>query len=307
MAQLENINTQIKLAFYEKDGNEFEKFVVSTYKIQYPDFLAIKPQGQKGDGANDGYASGELVVQVYAPEQVDAKQTIEKINHDFQRAKTSGWHFKEWHFVINDKFKTVPRDIHHAIDNLKKNNSTYNIKIIDSQSLQNMILNQLEKNRLRVYILLNVDKDISEFGDFEAVEKVIEAISKEKAIRSMETVKFKNFSKESFLPNGIKKLEINIDENKNSDLFKFFGSHIEKSQEVMEEYIPQIGLDLFTHIGNYIQEIYNKYEKNMKSDVALFKTYDTIYVKLEDDANLQTALWVVIAYFFDICDIGKIK
>ena len=29
--------------------------------------------------------------------------------------------------------------------------------------------------------------------------------------------------------------------------------------------------------------------------------------KLEDDGNIQTALWVVIAYFFDICDIGRIE
>jgi len=304
---INDLTSQLKLAFYEKDGNEFEKFVVSSYKIKYPNFLAIKPQGKRGDGANDGYSSGELLVQVYAPEQVDSKKAIEKINHDFERAKTSGWNFKEWHFVINDKFKTIPRDIHHAIDDLKTNNPLYDINIIDSESLQNMIIGQLQNNRLRVYIILNVDKDISEFGDFEAVEKVIEAISKEKAIRSMEAVKFKNFSKESFLPDGIKKLEINIEENRNSDLFKFFGSHIEKSQEVMEEYIPQIGLDLFSDIGTYIQQEYQKFEKNMKPEVALLKTYDIIYRKLEDDANLQTALWVVIAYFFDICDIGEIE
>ena len=302
-----DLMNQLKLTFYEKDGNEFEKFVVSSYKIQYPDFLAIKPQGQRGDGANDGYAGGKLLVQVYAPEQVDAKKAIEKITHDFQRAKMSEWDFKEWHFVINDKFKTIPRDIHHAIDDLKENNLTHDIKLIDSESLQNMIINQLQNNRLRVYILLNADRDISEFGDFEAVEKVIESISKEKAIRSMEAVKFKNFSKESFLPDGIKKLEINIEENNNPDLFKFFGSHIEKSQEVMEEYIPQIGLDLFSNIGKYIQQEYQKYEKNMKPEKALLKTYDIIYIKLENDANLQTALWVIIAYFFDICDIGKTK
>ncbi len=40
---------------------------------------------------------------------------------------------------------------------------------------------------------------------------------------------------------------------------------------------------------------------------ALEKTYEVIYNKLEDDGNIQTALWVVIAYFFDICDIGKIE
>ena len=295
---------KLKLTFYEKNGNEFEDFVVSTYKLEFPDLLAVKPQGQKGDGANDGYISGKLIVQVYAPEKVEADKTIAKMTHDFERAKNYGWNFNEWHFVVNDKFNKLHNDIHKAVDKLKKDNPAFTIKIIDAQTLNDKVISHLSKNRLRVYIILNVDKDISEFGDFEKVEKVVDALSKEKEIRKVQTVDFKNFSVEEFLPDGIKKLEINIE---NNDLFKFFGMHIEKSQEVMEEYIPQIGLDLFTEIGKYIQDVYKKFEKKMKPEYALLKTYETIYNKLDDDANLQTALWVIMAYFFDICDIGKIK
>jgi len=307
MGNLSAIETQIKLFFYEKKGNEFENFIVSIYKILFPDLLAVKPQGQKGDGANDGYSSGNIVIQVYAPEKIEADKTIEKMNHDFERAKNSGWIFNEWHYIVNDKFNTVPRDVHHAIDDLKKKNSTYNIKFIDSDSIKNKIIELLPKNRIRIQILLNSNKDISEFGDFESVEKVISAISDEKAIKSMPTNAFKNFSKESFLPDGMKKLSINISEENDIDMFKFFGSHIEKSQEVMEEFIPQIGLDLFKNIGEFIQQEYRKFEKNMIPIRALEKTYEVIYNKLEDDGNIQTALWVVIAYFFDICDIGKIE
>lgn len=307
MASLETLSSMIKLAFYEKDGNDFEKFVVGAYKISHPELMAVKPQGSKGDGANDGYSSGELLLQVYAPEKLDATAAIQKLNHDFERAKTYGWNFKEWHFVVNDKFKNIPTDIHLAIDQLQTANQNYKIKIIDSQTFQNKILALLDQNRLMIYILLNADKDISEFGDFEKVEKVIEAISNESGIRSSKSTEFINFSKETFLPDSIKKLEININEKDNEALFKFFGSHIEKAQEVMEEFIPQIGFDLFTSIGKYIQQDYQKYEKTLKPDRALIKTYEGIYIKLENDKNLETALWVVIAYFFDICDIGKIQ
>lgn len=295
---------KLKLTFYEKKGSEFEDFVVSIYKLEFPDLSAVKPQGQKGDGANDGYLSGKLVVQVYAPEKVDADKTIAKMIHDFQRAKNYGWNFNEWHFIVNDKFHNLHNDIHIAVDKLKKDNPTFTIKIIDAETLKDKVISHLNKNRLRVFIILNADKDISEFGDFEKVEKVVDALSKEKEIRKVQAVDFKNFSVEEFLPDGIKKLEINIEDN---DLFKFFGMHIEKSQEVMEEYIPQIGLDLFTEIGKYIQDVYKKFEEKMKPEFALLKTYENVYNKLDDDANLQTALWVIMAYFFDICDIGKIK
>lgn len=304
---LKKIEKDLKFLFYEKKGNEFENFVVSIYKILFPNLLAVKPQGQKGDGSNDGYASGNLVIQVYAPEKIEATKTIKKMNHDFERAKSSGWIFNEWYYVVNDKFSQIPRDVHHALDNLKKMNPTYNIKLIDSDTLKNQIIELLPNNRIRIQILIDADKDISEFGNFESVERVIDAISNEKVIKSMPINAFKNFSKENFLPDGIKKLSINISEEDNIDMFKFFGSHIEKSQEVMEEFIPQIGLDLFSDVGKFIQQEYQKFEKNMIPIRALEKTYEVIYNKLEDDGNIQTALWVVIAYFFDICDIGKIK
>ncbi len=224
--------------------------------------------------------------------------------HDFQRARDFGWDFNEWHFVVNDKFQDLHVDIIQAIDKLKEDSPNYDIKIIDSTTLKDKILSQLDKNRLRVHIILNADKDISEFGDFEKVEKVIDALSRENSIRNVETIGFKNFSEEEFLPDGIEKLKINIEDEY---LFKFFGMHIEKAREIMEEYKYQIGLDLFSEIGKYIQNEYKKFEKTKKSEIALTKTYEIIYEKLDNDANLQTALWVVIAYFFDICDIGKIK
>jgi len=297
-----SIIDKLDLAFYKKNGNEFEDFVVGAYKLKYPDLLAVKPQGQKGDCANDGYFSGSLLLQVFAPEKVEAQKAIEKINHDFNRAKDCGWNFSEWHFVVNDKFNKIHTDIHKAIDELKQNNKSFTIKLIDSETLKSDIIGQLKENKLRVYILLNADKDISQFGDFEAVEKVIDAISKEQDIRSFSDKNFRNFSKEKFKPDGIKKLEINI---KDEDFANMFGAYIEKSKEVIEEYKSQIGLDLFTDIGSYITDNFNTYDKSYISEEALLKTFEKIYIKLEDDRNLETALWVVIAYFFDICDIGK--
>lgn len=304
MASIIEINDKIDLAFFKKSGNEFEDFIVRFYKIIYPEILAVKPQGSKGDGANDGYLSSELLLQVYAPEKIDAKSAIEKIEHDFNRAKSENWNFKEWHFVVNDKFNTIHKDIHQKIDALKKSNPTIIIKLRDSETLKNMIIDLLRNNRLKVSILLNIDKDISEFNSFEQVEQVVESISKEKAIRGFSDKNFKNFSKESFLPDGVKKLEINI---KDEDTFKQFGAYLEKSKEVIEEYKEQIGLDLFEDVGEYITKEYKKYSTSFKAEESLSKTFNVLYAKLEDDRNLETALWVVIAYYFDICDIGEIQ
>ena len=304
MASIIDISDKIDLAFFKKSGNEFEDFIVRFYKIDYPELLAVKPQGSKGDGANDGYLSDELLLQVYAPEKLDAKSAIDKIEHDFNRAKSENWNFQEWHFVVNDKFSNIHKDIHQKMDELKKLNPTIIINLRDSETLKNMIVDLLKDNRLKISILLNIDKDISEFNSFEQVEQVIESISKEKAIRGFSDKNFKNFSKEIFLPDGIKKLEINI---KDEDTFKQFGAYLEKSKEVIEEYKEQIGLNLFEDVGVYIIKEYEKYSSSFKAEESLSKTFNALYDKLEDDRNLETALWVVIAYYFDICDIGEIK
>lgn len=135
MTNLE-MESKIKLILYEKNKNEFEDFVIEAYRIEYPNIQSVKPQGQKGDGSNDGYVPNELVLQCYAPERIIAQQTNGKIEKDLNRAINSGWKFKEWHFVINDKFQGIPRDVHHKIDELNDTYKDIEIKLIDSEILK---------------------------------------------------------------------------------------------------------------------------------------------------------------------------
>lgn len=304
MRTLFDMDDKIELFFYKKDGNDFEDFIVKLYKIKYPRLVGVKPQGSKGDGANDGYLSGELVLQVYAPEKIEAKKVIDKLEHDFQRAKKENWNFTQWHFVINDKFKNIHRDIHHKVDELKKINPNIDIRVVDTQTLKNMIYDLQTDNSLKIYVLLEMDRDISNFGDFEKFETIVDFLSKEQAIKNITTYDFMNFSKEVFLPDGIKKLEINI---KDEYFSKTFGTYIEKSTSIIEEFKAKVGFDEFENVGKYIQDIYQKYEKKVISEQALLKTYKEIYSKIDSDQNLEISLWITIAYFFDICDIGAIE
>lgn len=304
MPTLFDMDDKIELSFYKKDGDDFEDFIVKLYQIKYPNLVGVKPQGSKGDGANDGYLAGELVLQVYAPEKVEAKKAINKLEHDFERAKKEKWNFNEWYFVINDKFKNIHRDVHHKIDELKEENPNIDIKVIDNQTLKNMIYDLQIDNSLKIHVLLEMDKDISNFGDFEKFETIVDFLSKEQAIKNITNYDFINFAKEKFLPDGIKKLEINIQD---AYFSQTFGTYIEKSTSIIEEFKEKVGLDEFENVGKYIQDIYQKYEKKVVSEQALLKTHGEIYKKIDSDQNIETSLWITIAYFFDICDIGVIE
>ncbi|MCB4777080.1 MAG: hypothetical protein LGB72_02535 [Sulfurovum sp.] len=303
MATLFDMDNKIKLAFYEKEGNDFEHFIVNLYKIKYPSLKTIKPQGAKGDGANDGYLSRELLLQVYAPERMEAKKAIEKLEHDLERAIEEGWKFKTYHFVINDKFKGGLRDIHHKIDELREKYNSIDIELIDTQTLKNLIYDLQVNNCLKIHALLGMDKDISKFGDFETFEIVIDVLSQENAVKKISEHDFKNFSKEIFRPDGIKKIEINITDEHSA---KVFGTYIDKSSEIIEDFKNKVGLDEFGNVGNKIQKTYYKYNEKYLSEESLSKTHKELYSKMKDDRNLETSLWLIIAYFFDICEIGEI-
>lgn len=302
MTNLE-MESKIKLILYEKNKNEFEDFVIEVYRIEYPDIQSVKPQGQKGDGGNDGYVPNELVLQCYAPEHIDAKQTNDKIERDLNRAINSGWKFKEWHFVINDKFKGISRDIHHKIDELNDKYKDIEIKLIDSEILKAKILNNFKDSPYKVYNLLNYEAEINRFNDLNLLINTIDFIAQDSMLLKFnQSNAFVNFSLEKFNPDGQKKLQINI---RNKDFLKLFGAFMEKSIEIVEEYKDNI--DNFEEVGKIIKEIFLKFNKKFDSEISLQKTFNYFNNRNnKTNQNFQLALWIVIAYFFDICDIGDL-
>lgn len=300
------IESKINVMIYETNKDEFEKFVIETYRIKYPNIQSVKPQGQKGDGGNDGYVPNELVLQCYAPENIDTKQTNDKMENDLYRAINSGWKFKEWHFVINDKFKGIPRDVHHKIDELNDRYKSIEIKLIDSKILKNKLIDYSKSNLFEVYCLLKYDIEVFSFNNIELIIKIVDFISEDSLLHNFNTTEsFINFSLEKFNPDGIAKIKVNIS---NESFLKMFGAYLEKSKEIIEEYKEQIGLEKFQEVGEIIKDKFNSLRKSFSPEESLRKTHSYFIERNGDNAdqNFQLALWIVIAYFFDICDIGDL-
>lgn len=300
------IESKINLMIYGTNKDEFEKFVIEIYRIKYPNIQSVKPQGQKGDGGNDGYVPNELVLQCYAPENIDAKQTNDKIENDLDRAINSGWKFKEWHFVINDKFKGIPRDVHHKIDELNDRHKSIEIKLIDSKILKNKLIDYSKSNLFEVYCLLKYDIEVFSFNNIELIIKIVDFISEDSLLYNFNTTEsFINFSLEKFNPDGIAKIKVNIS---NESFLKMFGAYLEKSKEIIEEYKEQIGLEKFQEVGEVIKDKFNSLRKSFSPEESLRKTHSYFMERNGNNAdqNFQLALWIVIAYFFDICDIGDL-
>jgi len=90
--------------FRAAKGNEFQTLFERLMGLAYKaDFMACRPWGNHGDRKNDGFLKSEhCLFQVYAPNEMTARDAIEKITEDFNGAKQY-WrqHFDKWVFAHN--------------------------------------------------------------------------------------------------------------------------------------------------------------------------------------------------------------
>lgn len=97
---------QFKVAFLEKKGNEFQDWFASIMEKRFPgDFIRVRPWGKAGDRKNDGYVrSKRWLFQVYAPNEMSAKEALAKIEEDYNGALPY-WkkYFDKWIFMHNSK------------------------------------------------------------------------------------------------------------------------------------------------------------------------------------------------------------
>lgn len=95
-----------QVSFMKKRGEEFQDFFSSIMEKAHPaDFQRVRPWGRLGDRKNDGYLLSERTLfQVYAPNELEAAKTIQKIEEDFAEALPY-WrgHFSTWIFVHNSQ------------------------------------------------------------------------------------------------------------------------------------------------------------------------------------------------------------
>ena len=97
---------QFKNDYLEKTGNEFQDWFATIMEKRFPgDFIRVRPWGKEGDRKNDGYlASRRQLFQVYAPNDMSAREALTKIREDYNGALPY-WrqHFDTWVFVHNSK------------------------------------------------------------------------------------------------------------------------------------------------------------------------------------------------------------
>ncbi|MBT0511552.1 hypothetical protein ISO42_05670 [Morganella morganii subsp. morganii] len=144
------------LQIYESDGQRFEDLFSKIMNYKSPDFQQVKPYGNIGDRKNDGFIKNEnTYYQVYAPEDVskNISTAVRKIRSDFNGLMEHWFYLypiKKFYFVLNDKYKGSPPQLHQEIMALKNDFNLEDTGILVAKDLEFDLFN------LRNDIILSV-------------------------------------------------------------------------------------------------------------------------------------------------------
>lgn len=98
-------------------GMAFQNFFSEVIKYANPDFVPVKPQGNQGDWKNDGHdPKAGKYFQVYSPEQLfDESEAVKKLEKDFAGLLAKWGNrsvypngVREFWFVLNDHYRVTP-------------------------------------------------------------------------------------------------------------------------------------------------------------------------------------------------------
>ncbi|MGH0590546.1 hypothetical protein ACQVQY_31905 [Bacillus mycoides] len=127
---------------------------MSTFE---PDFRKVQAFGRQGDEKNDGFikTKGEYY-QCYGPENISKESTekyaLKKLQDDFVillEKWDNRWKIKKFSYVINDKYEGTPPSIWVELAALQNAYSEISFDSLDSQGLENIFINNLNKNQRR--------------------------------------------------------------------------------------------------------------------------------------------------------------
>ncbi len=274
--------------FATKQGMEFQNFFAELMEKRYPtDFLPCRPWGNRGDRKNDGYLrSRKRMFQVYAPNEMTESETVGKINEDFIEALAYwGAHVRSWVFVHNSRSGLGPAQQKTLLD-LRKSHVGHEIEEWGFEALRNELF-QLSDVDIAALLGPFPTRELMQRVGFPEVQEVLRHISQ---------VLPRDYDP---LPVSSEKLDFNDLGTWGRDQLR----HAMMFTDVVRRYL----------VGHHDEEYGERVASAFRQRYAALRSMGVlpteIYLRLQEYAAApdhrtgDAAVVVVLAYFFERCDI----
>jgi hypothetical protein len=292
-------------------GQQFEDLFVSVMEYARKDFRPIKPQGNIGDRKNDGCEPiAGRYYQVYAPEDASQKEStaITKIETDFAGllAYWSTLHpsgIKEFFFVLNDRYHGPYPTTQAALFKIQTSNGLDKADVFICKDLEQVVLSELADDQIQVIAGFVPDTSAIVRIDYSILTEVIGHILRNDPDKAKpgklispefeQKIKFNNlFIAAPYLRAG---------SYQSNAVDAFFEKNVDFARQAVREALNDM----------YVEATEKSFSDDSpgqltKEDKMFFHILSsaTPYVNgSEQPGQVQSAVLVVMAYFFETCDI----
>jgi hypothetical protein len=294
--------TLFKLKLYEVSGESFQRLFNDIASYRYPDFQAVAPYGNQGDGGNDGWFPDEKrYCQVYgkkANSDANLPYILKKATGDFDKLKTKWGQIDYYHFVYNDRFEGAPAPIGQELLELKKQHKLTEASVWDSRKLERLFM-ELDDDK-KSCILGSIPVDIP-FIDSRLVAELLKHL----ADNISPSVSLLNQT----APDFNEKIQFN---GLTPPVSIFLKNYSYQTQDV-DEFLIKRDIGLKQSIAIEMQEIYEESSRIITNgiDTANMRYVWMIEKLIPDYAKnhphtlkaYREAAQVILAKYFEICDI----
>lgn len=312
------MNTQEKviarLMFRNKvlsaDGQQFENLFVSIMGYARRDFRAIKPQGKIGDRKNDGCEPKVgRYYQVYAPEDATTKESnsVKKLETDFVGLKKywAGLYsagIQEFFFVLNDRYKGAYPTTHKALSDLKKNHSLQEADVFVCVDLERVVFDELAADQIQVVVGFIHDTSMIVRVDYQILTEVVAHIldnTPDKAVPGkMISPEFE--TKLAFNELSAAAPFLKAGSYQSSAVESFFERNVDFARQAVRQSLNDMYMEAAQEGFIADPEIGLTAQDQMYFHIL---SRATPLVTKERHAAAQRAVQVLLAYFFESCDI----
>ena len=283
------VRERFKIRVYESEGQSFEDLFTCIMQYAEPDFQQIKPWGNIGDRKNDGYIlSKGIYFQVYAPEDISKSinKAVKKLESDFSGLLEEWKGVKEYHFVINNKYKGVPPQLAQAIQKIAED---YSIKadIWTVNKLEDLVLS-LDDDKISIIVgRLPNPADIST-PSYDILGEVIEHLMKLDISTQGSVIGYPNWG----------------------DKIKFNGLSKTVERWLDAGFLHVVALDKYLdsesnfhaeEVKNKIRKIYIDKARDFSGDELFIEIRNTVSPRAE--IYCRIAAIIIMAKYFEICEI----
>lgn len=279
------------LEFQAKTANEFQLFFSAIMSARYPsDFVATRTWGRDGDQKCDGYIlSTGSFFQVYAPDELDAKAAVKKMNDDFAGALEK-WKdkIKVWVFVHNARVG-VPPHILQKLTDFKKGNKSIIFNHMGRQELKSILFETDEGSIRSLLGAVPTYQDVNSLS-MEAIKQTILGFAKKGATTAT-----------AIVPVSEKKLEANGLSTESKNLFEVGMIKSNLINNFFRQWHdPSLEEKTATEMNNIYKTAVGECSD---SDSVFQRILTTISGTDLGNPSATISALTIMAYFFQTCDI----